>query len=165
MPTTPTTACTQSYNNVDPKLKDDWQQVFKQLVTTHQPANNDQDLDTLITDFDTHIQAACKATLKPRHNPHPRELGGGRTSAPASTPPLAPPHLAQNARRPHAHSNMAYPKPKEIGPTTNSIRPLTHKTSGRLLKSAKAAPPCNAPSGVGSPMWTRGVLPRQQQRS
>ena len=58
--------------NTDPKLKDDWQQAFKQLIATHQPADNVQDLDTLITDFDTHIQAACKATLKPRRNPHPK---------------------------------------------------------------------------------------------
>jgi hypothetical protein len=56
--------------NADPKLKDDWQKTFKQLVDAHQSTNDD--LDTLITDFNTHIQAACKATLKLQRNPHPK---------------------------------------------------------------------------------------------
>jgi len=30
------------------------------------------DLDSLITDFDTLIQTTCKTTLKPRRNPHPK---------------------------------------------------------------------------------------------
>jgi hypothetical protein len=58
--------------NADPKLKDDWQKTFKHLMETCQPTPNDLNLNTLITNFDTHIQAACKATLKPRRNPHPK---------------------------------------------------------------------------------------------
>jgi hypothetical protein len=58
--------------NADPKFKDDWKKTFKHLITIHQPADHDQDLNILINNFDTHIQAACKATLKPRRNPHPK---------------------------------------------------------------------------------------------
>jgi len=60
--------------NTDPKLKDEWQKTFKLHVNNQ--ANNQQptsdDLDTLITDFDTLIQTTCKATLKPQRNPHPK---------------------------------------------------------------------------------------------
>jgi hypothetical protein len=58
--------------NADLKLKDDWQKTFKHLIDSHRPNTNNTDLDTLLADFDTHIQAACKATLKPRRNPHPK---------------------------------------------------------------------------------------------
>jgi hypothetical protein len=56
--------------NADPKLKEDWQKTFKDLVNNRQPTPDD--LNTLITDFDSLIQTACKATLKPQRNPHPK---------------------------------------------------------------------------------------------
>jgi hypothetical protein len=56
--------------NADPKLKEDWQKQFKDLANNRLPAPDD--LNTLIADFDSLIQTACKATLKPRRNPHPK---------------------------------------------------------------------------------------------
>jgi hypothetical protein len=60
--------------NADPKLKDEWQKTFKHhannQANSQQPTSDD--LDTLFADFDSLIQTTCKATLKPRRNPHPK---------------------------------------------------------------------------------------------
>jgi hypothetical protein len=57
--------------NADPKLKDDWQKTFRQLESTCPTPTVESDLNTLIANLDNLIQTTCKATLKPRHNPHP----------------------------------------------------------------------------------------------
>ena len=58
--------------SANPKAKEQWQKKFKQLHDEQPTPAPTASLQDLLDDFDHLVQAACKETLKPCRNPHPK---------------------------------------------------------------------------------------------